>query len=83
MEYDNSNGKIMSNGTEIPRIGVRKFLDQKEVIKRLGISRSTFLTMLKKEEFVQPIRMSVRVRVWKDTDVDNFIEQKIKERDQK
>ena len=73
----------MSNGTEIPRIGVREFLDQKEVIKRLGISRSTFLLMLKKEEFVKPIRMSARVRVWKDTDVDNFIEQKIKERDQK
>ena len=73
----------MSNKTEIPRIGVREFLDQKEVIKRLGISRSTFLTMLKKEQFVKPIRMSVRVRVWKDTDVDNFIEQKIKERDQK
>jgi predicted DNA-binding transcriptional regulator AlpA len=73
----------MNNKTEIPRIGVREFLNQKEVIKRLGISRSTFLTMLKKEEFAKPIRMSVRVHVWKDTDVDNFIEQKIKERDQK
>lgn len=73
----------MNNESEIPRIGVREFLNQEEVIKRLGIGRSTFLTMLKKGEFANPIRLSARVRVWKDTDIDNFIEQKIKERDQK
>lgn len=73
----------MNNETEIPRIGVREFLNQEEVTKRLCIGRSTFLTMLKNGEFPSPIRLSTRIRVWKDTDVDNFIERKIKERDQK
>ena len=61
----------------------RGLLDQKEVLNRLGIARSTFYIMLGKGEFVQPIRLSARVHVWKETDIDDFIEQKIKERDQK
>ena len=59
----------------------RGLLDQKEVLNRLGIARSTFYIMLEKGEFVQPIRLSARVHVWKETDIDDFMEQKIKDRE--
>jgi len=46
----------------------------KEVMNKVGIARSTVWYMVKKGGFPQPRKLSPRVTVWVESEIDEFIE---------
>ena len=52
------------------------------VQKRLGLSRSTRYLLIQKGELVRPIKIGPRAIGWTETDIDEYISKKIKDRDQ-
>ena len=53
---------------------IKRLLRIKEVLARLSISRSSFLEGCRTGRFPQPIKIGPRTTVWKDEDIDAFIE---------
>lgn len=50
-----------------------------EVENLMGVKKSTIYDMLKKGEFIKPIRFSARAVVWSEAAVLQFIQDRIKE----
>ncbi len=46
-------------------------------MKKISIPKSTICLWVKAEKFPKPIKLSERVTVWKDSDIDEWIESKI------
>ncbi len=46
----------------------------KEVMNKVGIARSTVWYLVKKGEFPRPRKVSPRVTVWVESEIDEFIE---------
>ncbi len=56
------------------------FLRLPEVIKRTGLAKSTLYELIKQNGFPAPIRPNgVRCSMWVETEVDNWISEKISE----
>lgn len=56
-----------------------RFLRLAEVEHLLGVKKSTVYGMLKKNEFIQPIRFSARAVVWSETAVLQWVQDRIKQ----
>lgn len=56
-----------------------RFLRLAEVEHLLGVKKSTVYGMLKKNEFVQPIRFSARAVVWSESAVLQWVQDRIKQ----
>ena len=50
----------------------------KEVIKRTGLAKSTVWDKVKKNEFPKPIKLSQRVTVWIEDEINFYINTAIK-----
>lgn len=49
----------------------------KKVMQRTGLAQSTIWWMVSKNEFPKQIKISPRISVWKESDINNWIESKI------
>lgn len=54
---------------------MQNFLRITQVMEKTGIARSTLWMMVKENKFPKPIKISQRITVWKETDIDNWIEE--------
>jgi len=50
-----------------------------DVLRRVGWGRSTLYMRVKSGEFPQPIALGPRARAWISSEVDHWIQQKIKQ----
>jgi len=49
-----------------------------KVMRKTGLARSTVYWMIANDKFPKQINISPRVSVWKESDIDNWIEEQIK-----
>ena len=52
----------------------------KEVVKKTSVGKSTIWAWVKDGKFPKPIKLSDRVSVWKESDIDAWIEGKINDK---
>ncbi|KAB7886423.1 AlpA family phage regulatory protein [Poseidonibacter ostreae] len=50
-----------------------KFLRIDDVVKKIGISKSTIWQWAKEDKFPKPIKISPRVTVWAEDELDNWM----------
>ena len=55
-----------------------RLISQKEVIKRIGLSRSTIYLLIKAGEFPQSVRVTKARIAWLESDINRFIEDKVR-----
>jgi len=48
----------------------------KDVVKKTSIGKSTIWVWVKEEKFPEPIKLSDRISVWKESDIDAWMEGK-------
>ncbi len=48
-----------------------------DVVKKTSIGKSTIWVWVKEEKFPKPIKLSERISVWKESDIDEWVESKI------
>lgn len=53
------------------------FIRIKEVMKKTGLARSTVWLWVKDGKLPKPTKLSERVSVWKESDIDEWIQNKI------
>ena len=53
------------------------FIRIKDVMKKTGLARSTIWLWVKEGKLPKPIKLSERVTVWKESDIDEWMESKI------
>ena len=53
------------------------FIRIKDVMKKTGLARSTVWLWVKEGKLPKPIKLSERVTVWKESDIDEWMESKI------
>ena len=58
---------------------MEKFIRLPQVLALTGVSKSTIWKWIGEGKFPQRIKISHRVSVWKQTDVDNWIQEQIGE----
>jgi len=51
----------------------KSYIRDYDVAKKLGIGKSTVWYLLKKDNFVKPIKLSQNITVWDETEIDEFI----------
>ncbi len=56
-----------------------KFLRVKQVSEKLGIGKSTVWLWLKQNKLPKPIKLSPRVTVWVEKDIEDWQSKKIQE----
>lgn len=49
-----------------------------EVMAKLGIARSTVWLFVKQERLPKPIKLSPKVTVWRESEIDTYIANKIR-----
>lgn len=54
----------------------------REAAERIGISRSTLYAMMRRGEFVTPVRLSARKVLFRSDEIDTWIEQRTQRRGQ-
>lgn len=52
------------------------------VLQRTGLSNSSLYEEIKRDRFPKPVRIGARAVGWVSTEVDDWIEQRIAQRDQ-
>ena len=60
----------------------QQLLRIQDVCKRIGLRRSTIYRMLAEKRFPQPVQLGERARAWPASEVDQWVKNKILERDQ-
>lgn len=55
-----------------------KFLRLPKVLEQLGVGKTKLWDMVRKEEFPKPIKLGAKIAVWLSSDVESFIEEKIR-----
>jgi len=50
---------------------------------KVGSSRSSIYLMISKGLFPKPVKLGVRAVGWKESEIDEWIEDKVKQRDEK
>jgi len=53
------------------------------VMGKVGSSRSSIYLMISKGLFPKPVKLGVRAVGWKESEIDEWIEDKVKQRDEK
>jgi len=53
------------------------FLRIKDVMKKTGIARSTIWLWVKEDKFPKPIKLSPRITVWNNEEVEKWISKKL------
>lgn len=48
------------------------FLRIKDVMKKTGIARSTIWLWVKEDKFPKPIKLSPRITVWSEEEIENW-----------
>jgi prophage regulatory protein len=56
-----------------------RFLRLPEVVRRVGISRSSVWLWVRQGRFPEPIRVGPRVTCWRQTEIDRWIEARVAE----
>ena len=51
-----------------------RILRMREVIQRIGLSRSTIYKLMENDEFPRPMKLGSQAIGWRDTDIDAWIE---------
>lgn len=54
-----------------------KFIRLPKVMAKLGIARSTVWLFVKQERLPKPIKLSSKVTVWRESEIDAYILKKI------
>jgi len=49
-----------------------------EVVEKVGLGKSTVWLWVKQHKFPKPIKLSARVTVWKESDINKWIEEREK-----
>ena len=57
----------------------QRFLRLREVIQRVGLSRSQIYKLIGLSEFPAQMKISCSVSVWLESDIDDWIETKVRE----
>ena len=57
----------------------RRFIRLPEVVKKVGMSRSTIYRRMEEGAFPQSIKLSPKVSVWIESDIDKWMEERIAE----
>jgi prophage regulatory protein len=58
-----------------------RFMRVPEVIRLLGITRNSLYDLIARGEFPRAVKLSYKLAVWPETDVINWQQQKIAERE--
>jgi len=53
------------------------FIRLKDVIKKTSIARSTVLLWVKENRFPKPIKLSPKVTIWDESEIDKWIKDKV------
>jgi len=53
---------------------MRNLLRIKEVIQKTGMAKSTIWLWVKENKFPKPIKLSERITVWEENEIDQWIE---------
>ncbi len=56
---------------------MNNFLRINQVMLKTGLAKSTIWWLISKKEFPKQIKISPRISVWKDTDIDKWMQQKL------
>lgn len=56
---------------------MNNFLRLKDVVKKTSISRSTVLLWVRENKFPKPIKVSPKVTIWKESEIDEWIKEKV------
>lgn len=56
------------------------FLRMPDVEKRVGLKRSAIYLMISRGEFPAPVKLSARVSVWPESEIQEWITKKLTER---
>ncbi|MEH8044890.1 helix-turn-helix transcriptional regulator [Gallibacterium anatis] len=56
----------------------QRFISLEEVIDRTSLKKTTIYTLMAKSEFPQSITISTNRRAWLESEIDEWIESKIK-----
>lgn len=57
-----------------------RFVKLRDVVDRLGIARSTLYDMIASGEFPEPIVLRNRLHCWLESDIEEYMSQKIAQR---
>lgn len=57
-----------------------RFVKMREVLDRLGISRSTLYDMMENGEFPEPIVLRNKLHCWLESDIEEYMSRKIAQR---
>lgn len=57
----------------------KRFIRLPETLDKTGVQKSKLWDMVKKKEFPQPIKLSPGTTVWIESEVDQWVENKISE----
>ena len=55
-----------------------RFMRLPAVMAKLGIARSTVWLFVKQERLPKPIKLSPKVTVWRESEIDSYIANKIR-----
>ena len=56
------------------RMKMSKLLRVSEVVQKTGIAKSTVWSWVQEKRFPSPIKLSPRITVWKEDEIDKWIE---------
>ncbi len=57
-------------------VAVNRALRLKDVLDRVGLSRTHLYRLIGRQEFPAPVRLSPRVSIWHQADIDAWIDAK-------
>ena len=55
----------------------------KEVVKRIGLSRSTLYVFMQADKFPRPLQLGARAIGWLEKDIDDWLAHRTRDRDRK
>ena len=61
----------------------KRLIRMPEVISKTGLRKSVIYKKIRLGEFPGPVRISAKVSTWLESEVDEFIDQRVTERDER
>ena len=55
---------------------MNKYIRLQDVMRKTGIAKSTIWLWVKEDKFPKPIKLSSRITVWDESEIENWIELK-------
>ena len=55
---------------------MNKYIRLQDVMRKTGIAKSTIWLWVKEDKFPKPIKLSARITVWDESEIENWIELK-------